>query len=136
MLFTLPAVFAASTNIFENQVIPVSIHNILKSLDQIWLQFEGYLYAQSSFLNRIKQKLLMLLNGSMNSKKKMNSKVFFRNQTRCFERNKIFCLKVILCPPTEFMVVNILCWNFRDAINILFENGIMEKQNLSKKEKP
>ena len=29
----------------------------------------------------------------------------------------------------------IKCWNIRDAINILFENDITEKQNMSNKEK-
>ena len=33
------------------------------------------------------------------------------------------------------MAVNNFCWNVRDAINVLFETDIKEKQNLSQKEK-
>ena len=32
-------------------------------------------------------------------------------------------------------MVNTFCWNVRDTINILFEKNLMEKQNMSNKEK-
>ena len=68
----------------------------------------------------------------------MNSKVFFsESETKpgVFERNKKFRLKSNFVPPTEYTAVNNFCWNVRDAINVLFEKDIMEKQNLSNKEK-
>ena len=52
-----------------------------------------------------------------------------------FEKNKRFCLKNNFVPPTEYTAVNNFCWNVRDAINILFETDIKEKQKLSNKEK-
>ena len=41
----------APLNVFENQVIPVGIHNLSKSLDLIWLLFVYYPWAQNSFQN-------------------------------------------------------------------------------------
>ena len=35
----------------------------------------------------------------------------------------------------EYTAVNTFCWNIRDEISILFINGLVEKQNLSKIEK-
>ena len=68
----------ACMNIFDNQVIPVAFTTFQKGLDQIWLQFKCYLWAQSSFLSGIKQRRLILLNGSMNSKTNELKSIFFR----------------------------------------------------------
>ena len=68
----------------------------------------------------------------------MNSKAFFsesESKPGVFEKNKKKCLKNNFVPPTEYTAVNFFCWNVRDAINILFETDIKEKQNLSNKEK-
>ena len=68
----------------------------------------------------------------------MNNKAFFfesESKPGVFEKNKKFCLKNNFVPPTEYTAVNNFCWNVRDAINILFETDLKEKQNLSKKEK-
>ena len=67
-----------------------------------------------------------------------NAKVFFsesESKPGVFEKNKRFRLKNNFVPPTEYAVVNNFCWNVRDAINVLFEKDIKEKQNLSNKEK-
>ena len=71
-------------------------------------------------------------------KNQMNSKVYFtesESKPGVFEKNKRFRLKNYFVPPTEHTAVNNFCWNVRDAINILFETDIKEKQNLSNKEK-
>ena len=52
-----------------------------------------------------------------------------------FEKNKKFRLKSYFVPPIEYTAVNNFCWNVRDAINVLFETNITEKQNLSNQEK-
>ena len=66
----------------------------------------------------------------------MNSKVFFsESKPGVFQKNKNLCLKNNVFPPTEYATVNNFCWNIRDAINILFEKYITEKQNLSNKGK-
>ena len=58
------------------------------------------------------------------------------NQSQEFLRKtKKNCLKNYFVPPSKYMAVNNFCWNVRDAINILFETDIKEKQNLSNKEK-
>ena len=71
-------------------------------------------------------------------KKQMNNKAFFfesESKPGVFEKNKKFCLKNNFVPPTEYTAVNKFCWNVRDAINILFETGIKEKQICRKKKK-
>ena len=68
-------------------------------------------------------------------KNQMNSKVYFsesESKPGVFEKNKKFRLKSNFVPPTA---VNNFCQNVRDAINVLFEQDIVEKQNLSNKEK-
>ena len=68
----------------------------------------------------------------------MNSKMYFsesESKPGVFEKNKKFRLKSNFVPPMEYTAVNNFCWNIRDAINILFEKDIVEKQNLSNKEK-
>ena len=64
----------------------------------------------------------------------MNYKVyFFGSKPGVFEKNKKFGLKNNFVPPTEYTAVNNFCWNVRDAIKMLFETDIKEKQNLSNK---
>ena len=65
----------------------------------------------------------------MISKNKWKIKFFSLNQNLSQEFLNNFV------PTTEYMTVNNFCWNVRDAINILFETDLKEKQNLSKKEK-
>ena len=68
----------------------------------------------------------------------MNLRVYFsesESKTPGFERNKKFRLKSNFVPPIEYTAVNNFCWNVRDAINVIFETDITEKQNLSNQEK-
>ena len=60
-------------------------------------------------------------------KNNMNTKVYFsENKPSVFEKNKNFRLKNYFVPPSEYMAF----WNIRDAINIVFDTDITEKQNL------
>ena len=71
-------------------------------------------------------------------KNQMNSRVHFsesESKLGVFEKNKKFHLKSNFVPPIEYTAVNNFCWNVRDAINVLFETDITEKQNLSNQEK-
>jgi len=124
----------APMNIFENQCIPVRIHNLSKSfrpnLNTIRVLSLGTKFIPKWSTTKTKNTFCKF----RGFKNQMNAKVFFsESETKpgVFERNKKFRLKSNFVPPTEYTAVNNFCWNVRDAINVLFEKDIMEKQNLS-----
>jgi hypothetical protein len=128
----------APMNIFENQCIPVGIHNLSKSfrpnLNTIRVLSLGTKFIPKWSTTKTKNTFQKF----REFKNQMNAKVFFsESETKpgVFERNKKFRLKSNFVPPTEYTAVNNFCWNVRDAINVLFEKDIMEIQNLSNTEK-
>ena len=125
-------------NIFENQCIPVGIHNLSKSfcpnLNTIRVLSLGTKFIPKWSTTNTKNTFYKF----REFKNQMNSKVYFsesESKPGVFEKNKKFRLKSNFVPPTEYTAVNNFCWNVRDAINVLFEKDIVEKQNLSNKEK-
>ena len=86
------------------QVIPVGIHNISQSfrpnLAPVRVLFLGTIFIPIWD----KTKAFDNVNGSMNSKKKINTKVYFRKLNPVFLR-KNFCLKNYFVPPTEYTAI-------------------------------
>ena len=124
-------------NVFENQVIPVRIHN-LSNFFHPNLAMSRVLALGTKFIPKWDTtKTDNTLKRFNDFKKKSILKHFLWIwiKARNFWEKQKFCLKNNFVPPTEYTAVNNFCWNVRDAIKILFELDIKEKQNLSNKEK-
>ena len=125
-------------NIFENQCIPVGIHNLSKSFRPN-LNTIRVLSLGTKFIPKWKTTKTGNTFYKFNDfKNQMNSRVYFsesESKPGVFEKNKKFRLKSKFVPPIEYTTVNNFCWNVRDAINVVFETDITEKQNLSNQEK-
>ena len=124
-------------NIFENQVIPVRIHNISKSfkpnLDTIQVLSLG-----TKFIPKWeKTKTTQTFKWFNDFKNKLNRKVynFYESKPGVFEKDNLFYVKNKSVPLVEYTAVNTFCWNVRDGINILFEKDLTETKTCPIKRK-
>ena len=126
-------------HVFENQVIPVRIHNASKkfkpNLDTIRVLSFG-----TKFIPKWKKTNTSYTFKWFNEfKNKLNKKVFqfleSNSKLGDLEKKNLFYVKHKSVPLTEYAAINTFCWNIRDGINVLFEKDIMGKQNMSNKEK-
>jgi len=129
----------APMHVFENQVIPVRIHNASKkfkpNLDTIRVLSFG-----TKFIPKWKKTNTSHTFKWFNEfKNKLNKKVFqfleSNSKLGGLEKKNLFYVKHKSVPLTEYAAINTFCWNIRDGINVLFEKDIMGKQNMSNKEK-
>ena len=129
----------APMHVFENQVIPVRIHNTSKTfkpdLDTIRVLSLGTKFIpkwkKTNTAHTFKVKWFNEF------KNKMNKKVahFLETKPGVFEKKNSFYVKRNTIPNIEYTAINTFCWNIRDGINVLFEKDLTEKQNMSNKEK-
>jgi hypothetical protein len=127
----------APLNLFENQVIPVRIHNISKSFSPN-LNTIRVLSLGTKFIPKWKKtKTTQTFKWFNDFKNKLNKLVFrfYESKSKIFESTNIFYAKNKSIPLVEYTAVNNFCWNVRDEMNVLFEKDLMEKQNLSNPEK-
>ena len=124
-------------HIFENHIIPVQIHNILKSfkpkLDTIRVLSLG-----TKFIPKWKKtKTIPTFKWFNDFKNKRNRKVynFYESKPVVFEKSNPFHVKNKSVPRVEYTAINTFCWNVRDEINILFQKDLTGNQNMSNKEK-
>ena len=113
----------APMNIFENQIIPVGIHNLSKSFCPNLATIRVLALGTKFIPKWDTTKTGNTFKRFNEFKNQMNAKVYFFVESKpgVFEKNKNKCLKNNFVPPTEYMAVNNFCWNVRDGINFLFE---------------
>jgi len=127
----------APMHIFENQIIPVQIHNISKSFKPK-LDTVRVLSLGTKFIPKWEKiKTTQTFKWFNDFKNKLNKKVyhFYESKPGIFEKNPPFFVKNKNVPFTEYTAVNTFCWNVRDEINVLFQKDLSGNQNMSNKEK-
>ena len=104
----------APMNIFENQVIPVGIYNLLKSfrpnLNTIRVLSLGLNFIPEWDTTKTGNTFKRFNDHEF--KNQMTSKVYFsesESKAGVFEKNKSFRLKNNFVPPTEYTAVNNFC---------------------------
>ena len=122
-------------HVFDNQVIPVRIHNASKkfkpNLDTIRVLSLG-----TKFIPKWKKTNTSHTFKWFNEfKNKLNNFLESDSKPGVFEKSNLFHVKQKSVPLTEYAAINTFCWNIRDVINVLFEKDLMGKQNMSNKEK-
>ena len=128
----------APMNIFENQVVPVGIHNLSKSFRPNMATIR-VLSLGTKFIPKWRDanlKLTFKNFGDFN--RKMQNKMFFSETSPgTFKLNKQFHLKTHFVSKETFNEVDEFCWLLRDGISNLVEKFIKSdfSTNLCKKEK-
>ena len=123
-------------NVFEYQVIPVGIHNLSKK-NKTKFSYDASLMFGHKFDSEWGKNSTRIMFRRLNECKNIMSLKVCITETKpgVFEENNLFKLKGYFVPPKEYSLANNFCWNRRDDINALFENGLTEKQNMSNREK-
>ena len=107
-IFECNATDFAPMNIFENQVIPVGIHNISKSFRLNLAKIRVFSLGTKFISKWDKTKTSETFKRFNEFKNKMNTKVYFyESKPGVIERNKNFRLPNHFVPPPEYMAVNI-----------------------------
>ena len=125
-------------NIFENQIIPVGIHNLSKSfrpnLSTIRVLSLGMKFIPRSEAPKWKN----VFSKFEDFRRRMNNKMFFfvEKSPVTFVKDDSFRIKSSWVAPSEFNDVNTFCWNVREHLQTLFESRFLsgKSPNLSNKE--
>ena len=128
----------APLNLFENQVIPIGLHNLSKSFRPN-ISTIRVLSLGTKFIPKWKfEKRNNAFKNFNNFMRRMHNKVYFtETKPGIFEKNSKFRLKTNWVANTQYKEVEALGWRIRVRINNAIES--MEKtknvQNMSNKEK-
>ena len=102
----------APLSIFENQVIPVNIHNLLNSFDLIWLQLGKQIIPKWNQYYR--KRTFADFN---NFRRKLKNRAFFvEGRPRIFMQCKEFRVQNYYVPPAEHTDINIEIDNYIEII--------------------
>ena len=129
----------APMNIFENQVIPIGIHNLSKifrpNLATIRVLSLGMKFIPKTESLKWKN----VFSNFEDFRRRMNNKMFFfvEKSPGTFVRDKTFRIKSSWNCMEEYNDVNKFCFNVRDRLDIVFQKnlGTKRSQNMSNKEK-
>ena len=130
----------ASIVIYENQVLPIGIHNLSKSFRPN-LATTGVLSLGTKFIPKWKfeegNNAFKIFNDFI---RKMNNKVYFtETKPGVFERNAKFKLKSNFVAHIQYKEIDMFGWRVREKINEVIERMVKHKfgqnQNMSNKEK-
>ena len=129
----------APLNVFENQIIPMGIHNLSKSfrpnLATIRVLSLGMKFIPKTEVSSWRK----VFSKFEDFRRKMNNKMFFFAEASpgVYVRDRKFHVKSTWSCEENYADVNNFCWNVRDNLRTLFESkvGIKRAQNLSNREK-
>jgi len=128
----------APLNVFENQVIPVGIHNLSKSFRPNMATIR-VLSLGTKFIPKWRDPNIKhtFKNFGDFNRRMQNNMFFSETSPGTYHLNKKFHLKSHFVSPETFNEVNEFCWLLRDGINDLVEKFIKSDStsNLGKKEK-
>ena len=128
----------APLNVFENQVIPVGIHNLSKSFRPNMATIR-VLSLVTKFIPKWRDPNIKhtFKNFGDFNRRMQNNMFFSETSPGTYHLNKKFHLKSHFVSPETFNEVNEFCWLLRDGINDLVEKFIKpdSTSNLGKKEK-
>ena len=128
----------ALLNMFENQVIPVGVHNLSKTLRPNMATIR-VLSLGTKFIPKWRDaNLKQTFRKFGDFKRRLQNSMFFVETTPgTFGRNKQFHLKNYFVAKDTFNEVDEFCWQLRDGINEMVENHVKKDviSNLSFKEK-
>ena len=128
----------APLNLFENQVIPISLHNLSKSFRPN-ISTIRVLSLGTKFIPKWKfEKRNNVFKNFNDFITRMHNKVYFtETKPGVFEKNSKFKLKTNFVANTKYKEVEAFGWRVRDRINDAIEQmtKIKYTQNLSNKEK-
>ena len=128
----------APINIFENQVIPMGLHNLSKSFKPN-LATTRVFSLGTKFIPVWKKVVIKKPFSKFEDfRRKMSNKVFFEETTPgTFVRNKNFHIKTGFWTDEIYNDIDTFCYNIRDGIANLIDGQIKRfKQNLCKQEAP
>ena len=128
----------APLNIFENQVIPIGLHNLSKSFRPNIATIR-VLSLGTKFIPKWKfEKRNNAFKHFNDFIRRMHNKVYFtETKTGVFEKNPKFKLKSNFVANTQYKEIEAFGWKIRDRIDNAIESMIKAKtkQNISNKEK-
>ena len=128
----------APMNIYENQVLPIGIHNLSKSFRPN-LATIRVLSLGTKFIPKWKfEKRNNMFKYFNDFIRRMNNKVYFtETKPGVFERNARFKLKSNFVADIQYKEINSFGWRVREKISQVIEKVAKQKfgQNMSNKEK-
>ena len=129
----------APMNIFENQIIPIGIHNLSKSFRPNLATVRVLSLGMKFIPKTDSLKWKNVFSKFEDFRRRMNNKMFFFTEKTpgTFIRDKHFRIKNYWSCPSEYQNVNNFCYNVRDWLDELFQNtlGTKRSQNMTNKEK-
>ena len=126
----------APFNIFENQVIPMGLHNLSKSFKPNLATTRVFSLGTKFIPVWKSMKIVKPFAKFEDFRRRMSNKVFFEEiSPGTFVRNKNFHLKGNFWTDNRYPEIDSFCYNIRDGIaNLIDEQKSVLKQNLSKQE--
>ena len=128
----------APLNIFENQIIPVGVHNLSKTFRPNMATIRVLSLGTKFFPKWRDNNLKHTFEKFGEFKRRLQNCMFFSETTPgTFCLDKQFHLKKHFVAPHTFNEVDEFCWQLRDGINDIIENNVKfdNTSNLSVKEK-
>ena len=128
----------APMNIFENQVIPVGVHNLSQSFRPNIATIRVLSLGTKFIPNWRDNNLKLTFKNFGDFNRKMQNKMFFSESSPgTYQLNKQFHLKTYFVSKETFNEVDEFCWLLRDGISDLVEKYVKfdSTTNLCKKEK-
>ena len=126
----------APLNIFENQVVPMGLHNFSKIFRPNIATTRVFSLGMKFIPVWKKVSVKKPFDGFNDFRRKMTNKMFFEEtKPGVFERNKNFHIKSNRWVDAQYNEIDNFCFNLRDGILNIFENTNLEiSKNLSDNE--
>ena len=126
----------APINIFENQVIPMGLHNLSKSFKPNLATTRVFSLGTKFIPVWKTMKIDKPFSKFQDFHRRMANKVFFEETIPgTFVKNKNFHIKGDFWTEERYNEIDCFCYNIRDGIaNLIQEQNVVLKQNLSKQE--
>ena len=126
----------APLNIFENQVVPMVLHNFSKVFRPNIATTRVFSLGMKFIPVWKKVSVIKPFDGFNDFRRKMINKMFFEEtKPGVFERNKNFHIKSNRWVDAQYNEIDNFCFNLRDGILNIFENTNLEvSKNLSDNE--
>ena len=130
--------FIAPLNIYENQVLPIGIHNLSKSFRPNLATIRVLSLGTKFIPKRKFEKRNNTFKYFNDFIRRMHNKVYFtETKPGVFERNARFKLKTNFVANIKYKEIDLFSWRVREKITEVVEKTLKQKfgQNISNKEK-